>query len=70
MKKLGLTGFSFAGCPVTFWDVFGEQGHPVRPSFGNGPATHSRILNLNDTQSGVMALVFKIADNNGLLCLT
>ena len=70
VKKLGLTDFSFNGSPVTFWDVFGEQGHPVRATISEmGPLLISRILNLNDTQSGVMALVFKIADDNGLLLL-
>ena len=70
MKKLGLTGFNFAGCPVTFWDVFGEQGHPVRATVSEmGPLLFSRLLNLNDTQAGVLALVFKIADDNGLLLL-
>ena len=68
--KNGLTGFNFAACPVTFWDVFGEQGHPVRATVSEmGPLLISRILNLNDTQAGVMALVFKIADDNGLLLL-
>src|SRR5437899_55047 len=61
VKKLGLTGFNFAPGPVTFWDVFGEQGHPVRATISEmGPLLISRILNLNDTQAGVMALVFKI----------
>ena len=70
VKKLGLTDFSFNGSPVTFWDVFGEQGHPVRATISEmGPLLISRILNLNDTQSGVMALVFKIADDNGDLLL-
>src|SRR6476660_512153 len=70
IKKLGLTDFSFNGSPVTFWDVLGEQGHPVRATISEmGPLLISRILNLNDTQSGVMALVFKIADDNGLLLL-
>jgi DNA helicase HerA-like ATPase len=70
IKKLGLTGFGFSGCPVTFWDVFGEQGHPVRATISEmGPLLISRILNLNDTQSAVMALVFKIADDSGLLLL-
>ena len=70
VKKLGLTDFSFAACPVTFWDVFGEQGHPVRATISEmGPLLISRILNLNDTQAGVMTLVFKIADDNGLLLL-
>jgi uncharacterized protein len=70
VKKLGLTDFKFAACPVTFWDVFGEQGHPVRATISEmGPLLISRILNLNDTQAGVLALVFKIADDNGLLLL-
>ena len=66
----GLTGFSFAGYPTAFWDVFGEQGHPVRTTISEmGPLLLSRILDLNETQSGVLNLVFKIADNNGLLLL-
>ncbi len=70
VKKLGLTGFAFNGSPVTFWDVLGEQGHPVRATISEmGPLLISRILNLNDTQSSVMALVFKIADDGGLLLL-
>src|SRR4030095_14827518 len=70
VKKLNLTDFGFAGYPVTFWDVFGEQGHPVRATVSEmGPLLFSRLLNLNDTQSGVLTLVFKIADDNGLLLL-
>ncbi len=70
VKKLGLTGFGLTPCPATFWDVFGEQGHPVRATISEmGPLLISRILNLNDTQAGVMALVFKIADDHGLLLL-
>src|SRR6202453_4690946 len=70
VKKLNLTDFSFAGCPVTFWDVFGEEGHPVRATVSEmGPLLFSRLLNLNDTQAGVLTLVFKIADDNGLLLL-
>ena len=53
-----------------FWDVFGEQGHPVRATVSDmGPLLLARILNLNDTQDGVLTLVFKIADDNGLLLL-
>jgi DNA helicase HerA-like ATPase len=60
----------FAGCPVTFWDVMGEQGHPVRATISEmGPLLLSRMLNLNETQTGVLTLVFKIADDNGLLLL-
>ena len=70
VKKLKLTDFSFAGCPVTFWDVFGEQGHPVRATVSDmGPLIFSRLLNLNETQSGVLTAVFKIADDQGLLLL-
>ena len=70
VDKLGLKDFSFESCPVTFWDVFGEQGHPVRTTISEmGPLLLSRILNLNEIQSGVLTLVFKIADDNGLLLL-
>jgi DNA helicase HerA-like ATPase len=55
---------------VVFWDVFGEQGHPVRATVSDlGPLLLGRILNLNDTQQGVLAIVFKLADDNGLLLL-
>ena len=58
------------GCPVTFWDVFGEQGHPVRATISDmGPLLLSRLLQLNDTQGGVLNAVFAIADDNGLLLL-
>ena len=68
-KLLGLS-FTPAGCPATVWDVFGEQGHPVRATVSEmGPLLLSRIFNLNDTQEGVLSLVFKIADDNGLLLL-
>jgi hypothetical protein len=60
----------FGAFPTTLWDVFGEQGHPVRATVSDlGPLLLSRMLNLNDTQAGVMQLVFKIADDNGLLLL-
>jgi DNA helicase HerA-like ATPase len=59
-----------AACPVTLWDVFGEQGHPVRATVSDlGPLLLGRMLNLNDTQGGVLNMVFKIADDNGLLLL-
>ncbi|MGH7889362.1 MAG: helicase HerA-like domain-containing protein [Thermodesulfobacteriota bacterium] len=70
VHKLGLNNFTFSGSPVTFWDVFGEQGHPVRATVSEmGPLLLSRLLNLNETQGGVLTLVFKIADDNGLLVL-
>ena len=57
-------------CPTTVWDVFGEQGHPVRATVSDlGPLLLGRMLNLNDTQEGVLQLVFKIADDQGLLLL-
>jgi DNA helicase HerA-like ATPase len=70
VERLGLESFDFGGCPVTFWDVFGEQGHPVRATVSDlGPLLLARLLNLNETQAGVLALAFKIADDNGLLLL-
>jgi len=57
-------------CPVTLWDVFGKQGHPLRVTISDmGPLLLARMLDLNDTQTGVLNLVFKIADDNGLLLL-
>ncbi|MBP6276189.1 MAG: DUF853 domain-containing protein [Limnohabitans sp.] len=57
-------------CPTTLWDVFGEQGHPVRATISDmGPLLLTRMLGLNETQAGVLNLVFKIADDNGLLLL-
>ncbi len=68
--QLGLEGFRFEGYPVVFWDVFGEQGHPVRTTISEmGPLLLSRILNLNETQSSILTMAFKIADDNGLLLL-
>jgi len=70
IQTLGLSGFAFEGSPVTFWDVFGEEGHPVRTTVSEmGPLLLGRLLGLNDTQSGVLTLVFRIADENGLLLL-
>lgn len=66
----GLTPTEPQACPTTLWDVFGEQGHPVRATVSDmGPLLLSRMLDLNDTQTGVLNLVFKIADDNGLLLL-
>jgi DNA helicase HerA-like ATPase len=70
LDKLAIDGFQFAAYPVAFWDVFGEQGHPVRTTISDmGPLLMARLLNLNETQSGVLAMVFKIADDNGMLLL-
>ncbi len=70
IEKLRLTDFNYERYPVVFWDVFEEQGHPVRTTVSEmGPLLLSRILNLNEIQSGVLTLVFKIADDHGLLLL-
>src|SRR5512134_1674793 len=70
VKQLGMRGFVYEGYPVAFWDLFGEQGHPVRTTVSEmGPLLLGRILNLNETQGGVLTLVFRIADDSGLLLL-
>ena len=70
IKQLKIDGYTPAGCPVTFWDVFGEKGHPVRATISEmGPLLLSRLLQLNETQTGVLNIVFRVADDNGLLLL-
>jgi DNA helicase HerA-like ATPase len=70
LEALGVDAPTWAACPVTFWDVYGDQGHPVRATISDlGPLMLARMLNLNDTQEGVLQLVFKVADDNGLLLL-
>ncbi|HEX6313964.1 MAG TPA: helicase HerA-like domain-containing protein, partial [Gemmatimonadaceae bacterium] len=70
LEKLELPTPTWAGCPVTFWDVFGEQGHPVRATISDmGPLLLARLLGLNETQEGVLTLAFRVADDNGLLLL-
>ena len=70
LKERGLDAPTPVACPTTLWDVFGEQGHPVRATVSDmGPLLLGRMLDLNDTQQGVLQLVFKIADDNGLLLL-
>ncbi|MBP8215455.1 MAG: DUF853 family protein [Propionivibrio sp.] len=70
LKSLGISDWAPAKFPAAFWDVAGEQGHPVRATISDmGPILLARLLNLNDTQAGVLQLVFKIADDNGLLLL-
>src|SRR5712672_779311 len=69
-KELKIDDFKGEACHVVFWDVFGEQGHPVRATVSEmGPLLLARLLELNDTQEGVLNMVFKIADDNGLLLL-
>jgi DNA helicase HerA-like ATPase len=70
LRKLGLPEPAWGASPVTLWDVWGEQGHPVRATVSDmGPLLFARLLNLNDTQEGVLALTFKVADDQGLLLL-
>jgi len=70
LQERGLTLPAPQACPTTLWDVFGEQGHPVRATVSDmGPLLLARMLDLNDTQAGVLNLVFRIADDNGLLLL-
>jgi uncharacterized protein len=68
--QLGLDGLTGQGCPVVFWDLFGEQGHPVRTTISEmGPLLLARLLGLNDTQAGVLTMAFRVADDNGWLLL-
>ena len=70
IDQLALGDFPFSGSPTAFWDVYGALGHPVRATVSEmGPLLLARLLNLNETQSGVLMLVFKIADDKGLLLL-
>src|SRR5262249_14082360 len=70
VQKMGLQDFQLAACPVMLWTVCGEQGHPVRATVhAMGPMLLARLLGLNDTQAGVLALTFKIADDHRLLLL-
>ena len=70
LKERGIDTPESIACPATLWDVFGEQGHPVRATISDmGPLLLGRMLDLNDTQAGVLNLAFKIADDNGMLLL-
>ncbi len=70
LEEHGLPEPKWGACPVTLWDVWGEQGHPVRATVSDmGPLLLSRLLGLNETQEGVLSIVFKVADDNSLLLL-
>jgi DNA helicase HerA-like ATPase len=70
VQKLGISDFAFHASPVVFWDVFGEQGHPVRATVSDmGPLLLARLLDLNEAQEGVLNLAFQFADDDGLLLL-
>ncbi|MHA6344104.1 helicase HerA-like domain-containing protein [Roseivivax sp. CAU 1761] len=65
--QIGLEDYCYAACPVTFWDVFGEQGHPVRATLAEmGPMLLARMLDLSAAQEGVLAIAFRVADEQGL----
>ena len=68
--RVGLAGYQQRGCPTVFWDLFGEQGHRVRATVSEmGPVLLARLLGLNETQEGVLAVAFEVADDQGLLLL-
>ncbi|MFU9046197.1 helicase HerA-like domain-containing protein [Acinetobacter tibetensis] len=70
IKNLGIDAIPFAASPMVFWDLFGEQGHPIRSTVSEiGPLLLAQMLNLNDTQEGVLSAVFRIADDQGLLLI-
>lgn len=70
IKSLGIDSVPFASSPTTFWDLFGEQGHPIRTTISEiGPLLLAQMLNLNDTQEGVLSAVFRVADDQGLLLI-
>ncbi len=70
VRDLAVKDFAYSGYPVVFWDIYGESGHPVRTTVSDmGPLLLSRVLNLNETQSGLLSLAFRVADDNGLLLL-
>lgn len=69
-REFGITSPEFGSCPVRFFDVFGEQGHPMRTTVSDmGPQLLARLLELNETQTGILNIVFRIADDRGLLLI-
>ncbi|MEL7445390.1 MAG: helicase HerA-like domain-containing protein, partial [Pseudomonadota bacterium] len=69
-KQLGMDDYEYSDNPVVFWDLYGEQGHPIRTTISEmGPLLLARLLDLNDTQEGVLQIIFRHADDNGLLLL-
>ena len=69
-EKIGFAEYAYADFPVTFWDLFGEQGHPVRATVAEmGPLLLSRLLDLTEAQEGVLNIAFRVADEEGLALL-
>ena len=70
VQKIGIEGYTFRPAPVVFWDLFGEQGHPIRTTISEmGPLLLSRLMDLSDAQEGVLSIVFQVADDEGMLLL-
>lgn len=70
LKSIGVTDWQPQGNPVVAWDIFGEHGHPVRATVSDlGPLLLARLLDLNEVQTGVLNIIFRIADDQGLLLL-
>ena len=70
VERFGVEGFAYTAYPTRFWDIFGEQGHPVRVTVSDmGPVLLARLFGLTEVQAGVLNIVFKVADDNGLLLL-
>lgn len=70
IEKIGINDYQAEGCPTILWDLLGEQGHPIRATISDmGPLLLSRLLELNDTQEGILNIAFKFADDEGLLLL-
>jgi uncharacterized protein len=70
VKELKLTNYAPTACPVTFWDLFGKAGHPIRATISEmGPLMLGRLFQLNEVQAGVLTIIFRVADANGLLLL-
>ena len=69
-KDIGLSDWTYRDAPVQFWDLFGEQGHPIRTTVSEmGPLLLSRLMNLNEVQEGVLNIAFNVADKEQLLLL-
>ncbi|QVM84966.1 helicase HerA-like domain-containing protein [Novosphingobium decolorationis] len=69
-REIGITDYTYADNPAVFWDIYGKQGHPIRTTISEmGPLLLSRLMDLNDTQEGVLQIVFRFADEEGLLLL-
>src|SRR3546814_19220259 len=69
-REIGLADYAYADTPVQFWDLFGEQRHPIRTTISEmGPVLLARLMGLNDTPEGVLTIAFRLADEQGLLIL-